>query len=244
MSSSSILRPFWQRIVGRAWVLSVILFVALASVRAYGLFGPVSARMLIMVGFFAMWFVPIIFLSKSGRRTIGLTKVAKPIWLLWAPLMGAAASLTIFGIGYLLYGDSSNNWYVSILNSWNIDESMMGMGRMTLFFMFAIPAMIFSPIGEEMFFRGVVYESFKEKWGPRIAMTANTLAFAAVHGLHHGFQPGNFHLVSGLLWVTLIAGVVWMFTLCRRKGGSIWPAVLCHAAYNVTMAATVIFVLL
>jgi membrane protease YdiL (CAAX protease family) len=200
--------------------------------------------MIIMVGFFAMWFVPIVFLSKAGRRTIGLTKVKKPIWLLWAPLMGAAASFAIFGIGYLLFGDTSDNWYVSIQNSWNIDDSMMGMDRMTLFALFAIPSMIFSPIGEEIFFRGMVHESFKEKGGPRIALAANTLAFAAVHGMHHGFQPGNFHLVSGLLWVTLIAGVAWMFTLCRQKGGSIWPAVLCHAAFNVTMTATVFWALL
>ncbi|MBN2176166.1 MAG: CPBP family intramembrane metalloprotease [Demequinaceae bacterium] len=242
METSSLLRPAWARIAKQAWIVAAVLFVVLAGIRAFGLFGPESMRMWIMAGFLLMWFVPIVFLSKAGRVRTGITTVKKPIWLLWAPLMGAAAGFLIFAIGYGLYGTGPDNWYMSILRSWAIDDSL-GFSTAALFAMYAIPSMIFSPIGEEMFFRGFVHESFKERWGLRIGVAASAIGFAAVHGLHHGFQPGHFHLVSGLIWVTLIAGIVGLFTLCRVKGGSIWPAVLCHSAFNLVMAATTILVL-
>jgi membrane protease YdiL (CAAX protease family) len=240
-----LLRPFWGRIARQAWIVSAVLFVVLAGIRAAGLFGPTSTRMLIMLGFFLMWFTPIVFLTKAGRRRIGIRKPVNAKWMVAAPFIGAAGGLTLFALGYWWFGTGPDNWYMSILRSWDITDGMQSdLGTLTLFLMFAIPSALFSPIGEEIFFRGFVHESFRERWGYRVALAANALAFAAVHGLHHGFQPGHFRPWSGLLWVALIAGVVMLFQLCKERAGSIWASVLCHSAFNVAMTATVIFVLL
>jgi membrane protease YdiL (CAAX protease family) len=47
-----------------------------------------------------------------------------------------------------------------------------------------------------------------------------------------------------LLWLLLVMGTSWLFTLCRRRGGAIWPAVLGHAAFNLVMNLTIFLVLL
>jgi hypothetical protein len=67
--------------------LNLILFIVLGGLRAYGLFGPLSVRMLIMLNFFLMWFLPFIFFTQSGRHAMGLKKVERPLWWLWGLLL-------------------------------------------------------------------------------------------------------------------------------------------------------------
>ena len=53
-------------------------------------------------------------------------------------------------LGYLLFGMSSDNWCVSIGNSFRAQPTD-GFSLLQLHLMFAIPGCIFSPIGEEFF---------------------------------------------------------------------------------------------
>jgi membrane protease YdiL (CAAX protease family) len=242
----SFLRSPWQRLFRQAWVLSLTLFLILAGLRAYGLFGPTSARMLIMLGFFAMWFVPFVFLTRSGRLAVGLRRPQNPRWLLRGLLVGLGSSLLVFGLGYVLFGRGTDNWSVSILNSWALDADMRQLGRMELFLMFTVPAILFSPIGEEFFFRGVVHESVRQRWGQGLATLANAAAFGGVHLLHHGLSwDGGLHfaLVSGVLWALLIVSLSLLFTECRRRSGSIWPAVAAHAAFNLVTNVCIFWLL-
>ena len=211
--NSSLLRPAWQRIFRQAWVVNLLLFILLGSLRAYGLFGPPSVRMLIMLNFLLMWFLPFIFFTKSGRYAMGLKKIERPMWLLWGALLGMGGALILFAVGYGLYGHSAANWYISIRDSWAIDSTMAQLPRIQLFLIYTVPAMIFSPIGEEFFFRGMIHESAKELWGQRAATLVNALAFSGAHALHHGLSWDNaglhFLVVSGVLWFLLIMGVSW-----------------------------------
>ena len=113
---------------------------------------------------------------------------------------------------------------------------------------FTIPAMIFSPIGEEFFFRGMIHESAKAHWGERAATLVNILAFGGIHLLHHGIarDASGWHLliVPGLLWMLLVVGTSWLFTLCRKQSGSIWPAVLAHSTFNLVMNLAIFLILL
>jgi membrane protease YdiL (CAAX protease family) len=243
MTTSTLLRPLWQSVLKRAWVLNLILFLALALLRGYGLFGPAAARMLIMLNFFLMWFLPFIFFSRSGRHAIGLRRPEKPRWLLWGLLLGLGGALATFAIGYALFGSGPDNWYISIRESWGIDDSMRQLPVEALFMIFTLPAVIFSPIGEELFFRGMIHEGAREAWGSRAATALNALAFAGVHLLHHGLVWDGSGLrvlwVSAGLWVLMMIGVSWLFTQCRQRSGSIWPAVTAHAAFNLGMSALI-----
>jgi hypothetical protein len=73
------------------------------------------------------------------------------------------------------------------------------------------------------------------------------LAFGGVHLLHYGIihDAGGWHflLVPGLRWLGLMVVTSWLFTLCRKLGGSIWPAVLSHSAYNLVMNLTLFLIL-
>ncbi len=246
--NTTLLRSVWQRIFRQAWILTLVLFVVSGGLRAYGLFGPVSARMLVMLNFFLMWFLPFIFLSQAGRCTMGLKRVERPIWWLWGLLFGAGSSLIVFGVGYGLYGHGQENWYVSILNSWAMDKTMLQLPRIQLFLIYTLPAILFSPVGEEFFFRGMVHEAIREHWGSGVATAINVLAFGGVHILHYGLNWDDrglhFTVVSGTLWILLMMGASWLFTLCRQRSGSIWPAVMAHATFNLVMNVSIFWALL
>jgi len=245
-----LLRPLWHRLFGHAWMLTLLLFFLLGGLRAYGILGPeeASVHQLIMLSFFLMWFLPYVFFGQDGRRAIGLRGVERPIWLVWGVLLGALASLIVFAIGFLLYGRGADNWYVAISQQYLIDDSMFELPKLGLIAMFTIPAMLFSPIGEEFFFRGMVHESINSRWGERAATLVNSLAFSAVHFLHYGIARDadgwRLRLLPGVLWVLLMMGISWLFTLCRRRSGSIWPAVLSHSVFNLVMNLTIFLILL
>lgn len=248
MSATSLMYPIWRRIFKKAWILNLVLFMGLGALRAYGLFGPVSVRTAVMLNFFLMWFLPYIFFNKNGKREIGLKKAEGPIWLLWAILLGLASAIIIFLIGYGIYGVGKENWYVGILNSWAIDENMRQLPVLTLFSIFTLPAILFSPIGEEFFFRGMIHESISRIKGEKVALFVNAFAFGSIHLLHHGILIDHtgvhFMFVPGILWMMLMMGVSWIFTYCRTRSNSIWTAVIGHAAFNLGMNVSIFLVLM
>ena len=77
------------------WIVILILYLLLALFRGFGAFGPESIRILIMVNFIIMWFLPFFFFTKFGRKSIGIKKVEKPLWLLWGLLIGGISALVI-----------------------------------------------------------------------------------------------------------------------------------------------------
>ena len=246
----SILNSYSKNIFKNSLILCTILFILLGTLRSYGLFGPNEARMLILLNFFLMWFLPFLFLTKEGRNRIGLKKPNKRNWLFFGLIIGLLYSLLVFLLGYILFNDSINNWFVNIGSQylpaegedWGID------GKFSLFLMVTIPSIIFSPIGEEIFFRGLIHNSVKIKWNEKTATIVNGLAFAGIHILHHGIIRYNtrFHflIISGILFFLLMLVFSWLCTLLKNKSDSLYPAIICHTAFNLMMNITLfIFIL-
>ena len=250
ISRDALLRPLWQRAFGRAWVLNLVLFALLSGLRVYGILGPerASVRQLILVSFLVMWFLPFVFFHRNGRRAMGLRKPERLAWLVWGPLLGAAASMALFAVGVLLYGRGTDHWYIAISRQYLLDDVMSQLPLPMVIVMFTAPAMLFSPIGEEFFFRGMVHESVRTGWSEGAATLVNGLAFAGVHLFHYAIarNAGGWHVrvIPGLVWFALMVGVSWLFTQCRRQSGSIWPAVLAHATFNLVMNLTIFLILI
>jgi hypothetical protein len=105
--------------------------------------------------------------------------------------------------------------------------------------MFTIPAMIFSPIGEEIFFRGVLQRALETKFSARLSTIVESGWFGAAHLIHHGLlltAAGlSFRPVSGLLWLLLMTLLSLVFSALRKAGNSVVPAVIAHSAFNATM---------
>ncbi|NOT03558.1 MAG: CPBP family intramembrane metalloprotease [Anaerolineales bacterium] len=163
------------------------------------------------------------------------------------PVLGVIAALVIYVIGYVLFGTTIDNWYVTVRMSYQADPRLLELPHFVQFLVFTTPAVIFSPLGEELFFRGMFQVSLSERFGARIATGTTALAFGLVHLLHHGVTVGEAGLqllpISGALWAVLMAGVSALLALVRVKSGAIWPAIACHIAFNIGMNYAIFYLL-
>lgn len=188
---------------------------------------------------------PFIFLNKNGLKTIGLTRPRKYHWLFMAFISGLAYSILLYFLGEVAYSDTISNWYVYIGKSYNISAGITASDKLTLFAIMAITGMIFSPIGEELFFRGIVHGSLAHSFGDSKAAIMEGMAFALTHIAHFGLifihDEWNFLLFPTILWVISMFMVSIVFYLFKKKSGSIWGAILGHAAFNLGMIYCIFF---
>jgi membrane protease YdiL (CAAX protease family) len=117
-----------------------------------------------------------------------------------------------------------------------------------LFLIFTGPALIFSPVGEEVFCRGVIYGRVRasgDGGSSRQLAGAFTSAavFATIHLMHHGLVVADgvvgFRVASGAAWFVMMFVTSLLFSGVRSAGASIWLAVVSHAAFNLAMNAAI-----
>lgn len=193
-----------------------------------------------------MWISPWIFLSRFGRRKIGLKWPDAPRWLFYAFFLGVLFCSAMFLVAIFLYADTISNWFVYISNSYsNIPENISHSDKLIFFAIYAIISMIFSPIGEELFYRGLIHECFATKWNDKIASIIDSTAFSFTHLAHFGvvYHLGkwDFLLIPSILWVILLFFTCILFSIARRKSGSILGAILAHAGFNLAMIYFIFF---
>ncbi len=94
-------------------------------------------------------------------------------------------------------------------------------------------SVLISPITEELFFRGLMYNGFlfvgRKLRSKRAFETFVMLFVASIFAVAHA-RSGIY------LTLTTIAGVV--YGLCRWKSGSVLPAIVCHAVFNALVTWT------
>jgi membrane protease YdiL (CAAX protease family) len=104
---------------------------------------------------------------------------------------------------------------------------------------FTGPAVLFSPIGEEIFFRGVLQRTLEGPLSGPLATRLECGAFAIVHLCHHGLHWEGAALAlwlpSGLIWVALMYAAAQLFAHWRKQAGSVFPAIVSHMAFNAAM---------
>ena len=205
---------------------------------------------LVMFVFLTMWFLPFIFLSKSGRFQIGIKKPSRFIFLIPCILLGIIAALIVFFIGNFLFGRTQDNWFISIATSYfsNVNIKDIKDNRLLFFTIYTSMSIMFSPIGEEFFFRGMIHESISKRFNNTTALLIDSSAFATVHMAHHGLYLRNgvprFLLISGLLWITLMFFTSMLFYYSRKISGSIWGAIVTHVSFNFVMNWTIFYILI
>jgi uncharacterized protein len=243
------LRPFWNKFFLFNWKFALFLlllvcvprFILVLAANATGSYGSIGAIMLISA------IAPFIFLSKSGRQKAGLVKPSAFSKLLLAFALGLAASLLLYVVAQALYGSSNENWYAYIGKSYKIPMGITADDKRILFIIMAATGMLFSPIGEEFFFRGLVHTGFEQSWGSSNASLADALAFSLVHLSHFGIVYLNnswqFLPVPATLWVTGMFLTSLLFIYCKRLTHSIWGAVVCHSAFNLGMIYCIFYML-
>jgi membrane protease YdiL (CAAX protease family) len=233
----------------RAAVLAfaAALSLTFVAMRAMGTLGPPGLRWILPLGFVVMGALPWLMLTREGRKQIGLRLPHDPRFFLIGVVAGAGAAALCFAVGMALYGTSPDNWYVSIANSYRKVMNTDGFGPLMLHLIFTIPACIFSPLGEELFFRGFLQGALETRFSARASTHIEAALFGLVHLCHHGLivtaAGAHMRVGSGALWVALMFGTAWMFAWLRQRSDSLGPAIVSHAAFNATMNVFIFAVL-
>jgi uncharacterized protein len=243
------LRPFWSSIFNFNWKFGLFLicivcvprFILVLHANASGNYGYIGLIMFISA------LAPFIFLNKYGRREIGIIKTKKYNWLLIAFIAGLAASILLYFLGQILYGNTYENWYTYIGKSYKIPAAINQHDKTILFTIMAITGMVFSPVGEELFFRGIVHASFAKSIGDKKASVVDSSAFALTHISHFGLvfinNQWSFFTTPTLIWVLSMFLVSVLFFICKKYSGSIAGAIICHAAFNLGMIYCIFYLL-
>ena len=118
---------------------------------------------------------------------------------------------------------------------------------MLYFTIAVIPSMIFSPIGEEFLYRGIIHGCFVPKLGETKASYFDSLAFALTHVAHFGivYTLGTwcFLPIPALLWVFSMFIVSQVFFRCKLYCDSLWGAIAAHSGFNFVMMYGIFYLL-
>jgi membrane protease YdiL (CAAX protease family) len=223
-------------------LVAIAFAVVFAAVRVVGTLGPVSLRWVMPLGFVVMALLPFVLVDAPARRAMGFRFPANG-GLGFAVSLGAAAACTCFVLGLALFGSGDDHWFVSIANGYRRMMDTTGWDIVRLHLVFTVPALLFSPVGEEIFFRGFLQQALEQRYSPRASTIAECTAFAVIHLCHHGLYLTaagvGLRPVSGFLWMLLMFCTALMFAWLRSSSGSLLPAILAHAAFNLVMNATI-----
>lgn len=243
------LKPFWSRYFEFNWKFGLFLilivciprFILVLHANSSGNYSSIGLIMLISA------IAPFVFLTKSGRKQIGIRSPQNANWLIYSFLFGLFSSVLLYFLGNLLYSDSYQNWYQYIGKSYQITTNLSEADKRIMFLVMAITGMTFSPIGEELFFRGIVHESFAKSLGQRKSSIIDSSAFAITHISHFGLVYINnswtFFGIPTCLWVISMFLISLLFSFFRKKTNSILGAILCHAAFNLGMIYCIFYLL-
>ncbi|XLZ72845.1 CPBP family intramembrane glutamic endopeptidase [Massilia sp. SR12] len=217
---------------------ALLLGVAFTALRALAMLGPVAWRPLFLIHCIFMAATPWLLLSRAGRQECGIQRGGSLATYAGALAFGAAAASACHVLGYALFGTTADNWFVSVANSFRAQPTP-GLGIVQIYLMFTIPAILFSPFGEEIFFRGVLQRALETRFSARTATLLEAIWFGAAHLIHHGLLLSALGLTflwqSGPLWFLLMTALSLGLAALRKSAGSVWPAVAAHAAFNATM---------
>lgn len=238
-STWSLVHPF----VGFQFVMAVVIFLSIAFmipgiVNAPGVGGAAAAAtsnanasMLITIGgLFAqnIGFVGIVayFLRRYGSS---LAEVG-----LGRPKLRDIGKGAVFGVGLMLMSfllerllDTTtrhilSKHFMDHMSKLSDSLSAGGMfddikdGRLKL--LFALGGSIAVPIGEEVFFRGLLYNGLKRRWGIRAGIVISAVCFALIH-----VAP-----ISVIIIIPMGIALAYAY----EKTGSLWVTITMHAVNN------------
>jgi membrane protease YdiL (CAAX protease family) len=230
----------WKRGLSPTTGIAVVLgfLVLFFVIRGYAYLAPTSPPWLAPVGFVLMAATPWIVFNQRGRREAGLERARSIADYGVGALAGALAALVCFLLGIALFGETTDNWFMTVAATYHARDPG-GLSTLTLHLIFTLPALVFSPVGEEIFFRGTLLRSLEEKTSRTTATLLQAAAFGLLHLFHHGLNRGQDGVrvlaLSGLIWVALMFGSALVFAWARQRSGSLYPAIVSHASFNLVM---------
>ncbi len=228
-----------RTLTGRLGRVSISLVLAVflvhSIIRFAGLWNPIYVPVSMVI----LWPLPWLFLHKESRYEARFRSPASWTWFLIAPALAVLGTAACAALAWLSFDNLDANWFIQhalalkvSLSSAPADESVAGR-----FLIVTIPAMIFSPLGEEFFYRGLMLSALELKWGQRTAMLVQASAFSLVHLAHYGLDPFQPALIA--VWLPSMFAVALLLGWIVIKSGSVWCAVVAHSTFNLALSVVV-----
>lgn len=241
------LKPFWRKFFDFNWKFGLFLILVFCIPRFILVLNANETSNYKFIGLVMVIYAltPFIFLTKFGRKAIGLKKPSNYNWILYALIIGLIFSFLLYFLGNSIFHNTYENWYKYIAKSYNIPNGMNAKDKLNLFLIMSITGMIFSPIGEELLFRGIIHSSFAKSIGNFKASIVDSSAFALTHISHFGLvyinNKWNFLIIPTLIWVLSMFSLSLLFFMFRNKSKSILGAIICHSAFNFGMTYCIFY---
>ncbi|MCC5647450.1 CPBP family intramembrane metalloprotease [Nostoc sp. CHAB 5824] len=205
-------RPGWLEIIVGLVVLAIVGFVGVSQLKRLGL-DPVVYGLILTswTGVATLTaFAVAVRLRIRSLNAFGVRPVSKR-WLLIAIGVGLVA--------FVLKGLAVVGWIQITGNTNNVQGVYAegGSGGVLSLVLATLFLGIVTPLGEELFFRGVVANALL-RYGSFIGVVGSTVIFALCHGINIVFPAA---VVAGLATAEVF-----------RRSGSVWTAVIVHVVFN------------
>jgi len=155
----------------------------------------------------------------ARRRGMGLRELGFRRPVRWGPLpiawIGAYIMLGLYRVLLVLLTELGID--VSALDEGN-PIPIGSDAEMATVALLGVAVVVAAPLGEEIFFRGLLFGGFRSYWG----------IFPAL--LLSGFLFGLFHLNISVLVPFTAVGMVFAWAMEQSK--SLWPSIAAHSAFN------------
>ena len=106
---------------------------------------------------------------------------------------------------------------------------------------FAVFVLIWAPIGEELFYRGYVYGSFRVRHGFWTATLSSSTLFGVRHMLPFLILLPQLLIIPALTWFLVAFGFGVLSCAIYEKTGSLYPSVIVHFLVNVAGMIVMLF---
>ena len=160
--------------------ISVTLFITFAFMRFIAMLGPRYVQPLLPISFLLMIAATFLLLNKHDQKIIGL-QPTRFIYYFYGILSGFAGALICYLTSVYWLPTQEDSWFVSIQNFYVSNPAYVEGDTAANFLIFTIPAILFSPFGEEIFFRGFFHQSLRTKFYEITKTLVDCLGFGIFH---------------------------------------------------------------
>lgn len=215
-------------LLGYAGVIVVITIVALNVGDPEVDSNAALAAALATLGF-SIWLGAIV-LILATRRNLTLGQIGFRSLSGWSALwplgtwIGGMLIVFAYGIGVLLLEEVTGNDLSRLAEGNPLPDTEAMTDQ--VWFVLGLSVVFAAPLGEELFFRGLVFRAIQSRWGLLAGMVISGLLFSLVHFNVSVVLP---------FW-----GIGILFAYAYHRSGSLWTPVVAHAIFNgVSFLATV-----
>jgi membrane protease YdiL (CAAX protease family) len=212
-----------QRTAHHNWKTALFLFALMALVHTTA--ALLKSLPLNLFGMLLYAFIPLVFVRKQLWGEIGLNRPLRPVYILLGIPLAALFVLISALFLYFTVGFSSAN-YMAIVAKQQMSYGIVNESNAWQYFPIAVAGFcLFSPVPEELFFRGLILKALQSRFSAPIANTAQAALFGLIHLAYFGLVDFNMGL---LLYIPFGLAGAYLFGWSVQKTGSVLSSIVLH----------------